>query len=106
MQVHAIVDVCIDISYDAVFTAKKVAPMVASRKVRSVKNWFRSSFTNASPAQTANNISKWNQVQEVLKEGVDASAPAAAAPVPVVRACPFTPDLLPETCADRRYMCL
>lgn len=33
MQEHAVVDVCIDVSYDAVFTAKKVAPMVASKKV-------------------------------------------------------------------------
>ncbi|KAI0811192.1 hypothetical protein BC629DRAFT_1479565 [Irpex lacteus] len=53
-----------------VFTAKKVAPMVASKK-------------------TANNISKWNQVQEELKEGV---APAAIpAPVPVEAPRPVQP---------------
>jgi len=74
--------VCIDVSYDAVFTAKKVAPMVASKK-------------------TANNITKWNQVQDELKGGssitpaapvaVEAPAPAPVTPVVQVKEKSSTP---------------
>ncbi|KAH8102847.1 hypothetical protein BXZ70DRAFT_926798 [Cristinia sonorae] len=46
-------------------TVKKVAPMVASKK-------------------TVNNITKWNQVQEELRDGTDAAAPVVPVPEPVV----------------------
>ncbi|KAL4064306.1 hypothetical protein V8B97DRAFT_1950461 [Scleroderma yunnanense] len=45
----------------AVITAKKVPPLIASKK-------------------TVNNIQKWNQVQEELKEGPNVQAPVAPAP--------------------------
>ncbi|KAI0340191.1 hypothetical protein BDW22DRAFT_1414817 [Trametopsis cervina] len=47
-----------------VFTAKKVAPMVASKK-------------------TVNNINKWNQVQEDMKEGGETAVPVPPVPVEV-----------------------
>jgi len=64
-----------------VAAAKKVAPLIASKK-------------------TANNITKWNQVQEVLSTGQPTSStPEAAAPTKVVTSEPKTnptPSSLPE----------
>ncbi|KAI0262876.1 hypothetical protein BC834DRAFT_1001141 [Gloeopeniophorella convolvens] len=64
-----------------VAAAKKVAPMIASKK-------------------TANNISKWNQVQEVLSTGhstantTEVATPAKVATPDIVKATPIAP--LPE----------
>ncbi|KAI0702329.1 hypothetical protein BC835DRAFT_1321578 [Cytidiella melzeri] len=74
-----------------VFTAKKVAPMVASKK-------------------TANNINKWNQVQEELKESVSAVASAVPAPVeapqpvrPVVQVKEKSSTPIPSTESEFEY---
>lgn len=39
MRENALVDVCVDVSYDAAVVAKKVAPMVASKKVCVLSDW-------------------------------------------------------------------
>ncbi|CAL1703724.1 unnamed protein product [Somion occarium] len=54
---------------------KKVAPMVASKKI-------------------VNNINKWNQVQEVLRDGADIASPI---PVPVAPARVALKSITPET---------
>ncbi|KAI6150873.1 hypothetical protein BKA82DRAFT_4120862 [Pisolithus tinctorius] len=56
---------------DKVIAAKKVAPMIASKK-------------------TVNNIQKWNQVQEELKEGL---APQPSVPLSQTLAASSTPSL-------------
>lgn len=80
-------DVCVDVSSDAVLVVpKKVAPMVASKKV-CLCTYSISSPISRSWGKTANNITKWNQVQEELKEDLKEDAAAPVPPTSVVCDC-------------------
>jgi hypothetical protein len=75
---------------DAVAAAKKVPPLIASKKV----HFDHRPYCNVivmfawTYLQTVNNINKWNQVQEELTHHAD------AAPVPVIFSCSSSGGLI------------
>ncbi len=84
-------DVSIDLWYHVVAASKKVAPMVASKKVRS-NDISIARVCIDEPVQIANNITKWNQVQEELKDAggnIITAAPASVVTVRVYITCYF-----------------
>lgn len=63
----------------AVAAAKKVAPLIASKKVGAV--FHRSTEAHRCLTQVVNNITKWTQIQEELSSDIPSTPDVIPAPV-------------------------